>query len=139
MYSGYWWPGAYQDVKDYVASCTKCQVYARASTKAPLVGTVPITSLFERFAIDYVGPFPASKKGNKYIIVAMEYFTRWPIARAVKSTDSKTTIDFLYEEIFCNFGPPQYLLSDNGTHFVSAVKCFKYSKIGQRRINETEQ
>ncbi|KAG0913975.1 hypothetical protein G6F57_011256 [Rhizopus arrhizus] len=95
MYSGYWWPGAYQDVKDYVASCTKCQVYARASTKTPLVGTVPITSLFERFAIDYVGPFPASKKGNKYIIVAMEYFTRWPIARAVKSTDSKTTIDFL--------------------------------------------
>ncbi|KAG0755447.1 hypothetical protein G6F33_011500 [Rhizopus arrhizus] len=77
------------------------------------------------FAIDYVGPFPPSKKGNKCIIVAIEYFTRWPVAKAVKTADSKTTVDFLYEEIFCQFGPPQYILSDNGTHFVSAeVEAF---------------
>ncbi|KAG1395715.1 hypothetical protein G6F58_011880 [Rhizopus delemar] len=125
MYKNYWWQGAYLDVKRYVTSCEACQLYAKAPNKAPLRGTVPINSLFERFAIDYVGPFPPSKKGNQYIIVAMEYFTRWPIAKAVKAADSKTTVDFLYEEIFCQFGPPQYILSDNGTHFVSAeVEAF---------------
>jgi hypothetical protein len=79
------------------------------------------TSLFEQFSIDYVGPFPTSEIGNKHIILAVENFTRWPIAIATKENDSLTTAKFLYEHIFCNFGPPTHLLSDNGIHFINNV------------------
>ncbi|KAG1277745.1 hypothetical protein G6F66_012218 [Rhizopus arrhizus] len=92
----------------------------RQKTTFPLaISTVPINQLFERFAVDYVGPLPKSADGNQYIIVAVEYYTRWPIARAVAQANSETTIKFLYEEIFTCFGPPTHILSDNGTHFVS--------------------
>jgi len=47
----------------------------------------------------------------------MEYFTKWPIAKAVPKTDQETTAKFLYEDIFCQFGPLEEFLTDNGSHF----------------------
>ncbi|SAL94812.1 hypothetical protein, partial, partial [Absidia glauca] len=77
--------------------------------------------LFDQFSIDFIGPFPTTESGNKYIIIAVENFTRWPVAIATKENDSLTTARFLYEHIFCNFGPPTHLLSDNGIHFLNNV------------------
>ncbi|KAG1145640.1 hypothetical protein G6F37_012113 [Rhizopus arrhizus] len=95
LYSNYWWPQAYKEVKEYVKSCEPCQLYAYVPKKVQALGSVLINSLFERFAVDYVGPFPTSYKGNKYIIVVVEYFTKWPIAKAVESADSKTTTNWI--------------------------------------------
>ena len=58
-----------------------------------------------------------SNEGNNFIIVATEYYTRWPIAKAVQNADGITTAKFLYTEIFCTFGPPAEILTDRGTHF----------------------
>ncbi|KAG1586347.1 hypothetical protein G6F48_006664 [Rhizopus delemar] len=87
--------------------------------KLPNVGKIPVNGLFERFGIDYIGPFPESRPGNKYIIIDVEYFTNWPAAKAVSKASSDTTIKFLYEEIFCNFGLVMKILSDNGARFFS--------------------
>ncbi|OBZ81563.1 Transposon Ty3-I Gag-Pol polyprotein [Choanephora cucurbitarum] len=119
LYESYWWPDAYRSVKDYVKTCENCQLHSYLPNKIEAKGTVPIKTLFERFANDYVGPFPTSNRKNQYIITAIEYYTGWPIAKAVRRADSDTTVKFFYEEIFCNFGPRTKLLSDNGTHFSS--------------------
>lgn len=119
LYFSYWWPYAYEDIKNYVSSCEECQLFAYLPEKVPEIGQIPVLRLFERFAIDYVGPFPESKLKNKYIIMAVEYYTGWPVARAVRSADSDTTVKFLYEDVFTVFGPPMKLLSDNGLHFTS--------------------
>ncbi|EIE75604.1 hypothetical protein RO3G_00308 [Rhizopus delemar RA 99-880] len=119
LYLQYWWPKAYEETKNYVKSCVPCQLFANLPENLPVVGKVPVNHLFERFGIDYIGPFPESRSGNKYIIMAIEYFTNWPVAKAVKKADSETTVKFLYEEIFCNFGPVEKILSDNGSHFTS--------------------
>src|SRR5436190_11512986 len=58
-----------------------------------------------------------SYEGNSFIIVATEYYTCWPIAKAVQNADAVTTAKFLYTEIFCTFGPPAEILTDRGTHF----------------------
>jgi hypothetical protein len=55
--------------------------------------------------------------GNKYLLVATEYYTRWPLARACKRADATTAANFVYEEIVCVFGPPKVLLSYGGSHF----------------------
>ena len=62
-----------------------------------------------------MGPFPPSF-GNKYIIVAVDYVSKWVEAQAVANNDSRTVIKFL-KKLFSRFGTPRVLISDRGTHF----------------------
>lgn len=126
LYRYYWWPNSYNEVKEYVKSCKACQMHSYLPNRTPLVGTVPVERLFERFAVDFIGPFPESEKKNKYILMAVEYYTNWPVAKAVRRADSATVINFLYEEIFCAYGPYK-ILTDNGSHF-SNEEVEKFAK-----------
>jgi hypothetical protein len=121
LYLHYWWPTAYVDTVKYLQSCHQCQIFNSQRQKHTPLNQVIGAALFEQFSIDYIGPFPASKKGNKYIILAVENFSRWPIAIATPKNDAFTTANFLYNHIMCNFGPPTHLLSDNGVHFLNNV------------------
>ena len=62
-----------------------------------------------------------TEKGNRYIIVAMDYFTRWPEARALKEANALTVSTFIYEEIICRHRCPDFLQTDRGTHFVNEL------------------
>ena len=64
-------------------------------------------------------PLPTTTSGNSYIIVATEALTRWPIAKAVPSADADEAAKFFYEEIVLQFGPPDTILTDRGTHFLN--------------------
>src|SRR6266540_3813587 len=83
--------------------------------------TIPPTDIFERWGIDIVGSLSIIREGNKYIVVAMNYFSRWPEARPLKAANVETVATFIYEEIICRFGTPRILQSDKGTHFVNEV------------------
>ena len=74
--------------------------------------------LFDVWGIDFMGPFPASC-GNRYILVAVDYVSKWVEAVARATNDSKTVVQFLKKNIFTCFGTPRALISDEGTHFVS--------------------
>ena len=68
-----------------------------------------------------MGPLPKTLSGKRYIIVAMDYFSRWPEARAIEATNSETVVTFIYEKIICRFGTPKVIQSDQETHFVNEV------------------
>jgi len=74
--------------------------------------------LFDVWGIDFMGPFPPSYN-NLYILVAVDYVSKWIEAIATPTNDSKVVIRFLKKNIFTRFGMPRALLSDNGTHFCS--------------------
>ena len=74
---------------------------------------------FEAWGIDYVGPIGNEGSRYRYIIVCVDYLTKWAEARAVKVADARATVKFLKEVIFPRFGYPLVLISDNGTHFVN--------------------
>ena len=115
-----WWPGQRLDVLEYIRTCKVCQTHAKLQRpEKPM--TIPVENVFERFALDYVGPLPRTHNGNRYIIVATEALTRWPIAKAVPEADAKTTAKFLYDEIVLQFGPPETILTDQGTHFINKL------------------
>jgi hypothetical protein len=66
-----------------------------------------------------MGPLPVSKKGNKYLITAIDYATRWVIAKPVGVVNANVVANFLYDEILVNFGAPFELISDRGSEFLA--------------------
>src|SRR6266511_3444191 len=83
--------------------------------------TIPLTDIFERWGVDIVGPLPITREGNRYIIVAMDYFSRWHEVKLLKVANTDIVATFLYKEIICRFRVPRILQSDRRTHFVNEV------------------
>nr|GEY56173.1 reverse transcriptase domain-containing protein [Tanacetum cinerariifolium] len=67
------------------------------------------------FDSDFMGPFPNSK-GNKYILVAVDYLSKWVKAKALPINDTRVVVKFL-KSLFSRFGTPKAIISDRGTHF----------------------
>ena len=71
--------------------------------------------------MDIVGPLPRTKRGNRFIIVVNDYFTRWPEAFAVVDHEAETVAKKLMEQWVSRFGVMQYLHTDQGREFESRV------------------
>ena len=112
----YYWPQMYEDIKEYVKACDSCQKRGKFR-KNQLLHPIPVGEPFHQIGIDFVGPLPTTTKGNKYIIVAMDYLTKWPEARPVPVATAEQVSNFLYDEIISRHGCPAKILSDRGTHF----------------------
>ena len=129
------WPGVAKDVKELCASCLICQKAGPAvTTKAPLHPLSVMKEPFARVAMDVFGPLSRTKTGNKYILVLMEYSTKWPEAFALRNVTTETVFNFL-AEVTARIGVPEELLSDNGSNFISKVMQ-QYSKV--TGIKQTE-
>src|SRR6266498_4424019 len=116
----YLWQNMRKDIKEYVKTYFQCQqrgLMRQNNQKR----TIPLIDIFERWGVDIVGPLPITREGNRYIVVAMDYFSRWPEANPLKTANSDTVATFLYEEIICRFGALRVLQSDRGTHFVNEL------------------
>ena len=75
---------------------------------------------FRGWRIDLIGQiFPSSSKGYKFILVAMDYFTKWVEVISLKTVISKNKVDFVKERIVYRFGIPQTITTDQGTMFTS--------------------
>ncbi|CAM8899340.1 unnamed protein product [Rhodiola kirilowii] len=72
--------------------------------------------IFDVWGIDYVGPFPSSF-GNQYILVAVDYVSKWVEAIASPTNDAKTVAKMFKKIIFPRFGVPRTVISDGGSHF----------------------
>lgn len=116
MKSQYYWPQMFEGIREYVKSCDSCQRRGGHKRKEPL-HPIPVGEPFHRIGIDYVGPLPMTENGNKYIIVAMDYLTKWPEAKPVKEATAEATVNFIYEDIISRHGCPAIILTDRGTHF----------------------
>src|SRR6266542_576647 len=116
----YLWQNMRKDIKEYAKTCFQCQ--QRGSMRQNnQKRTIPLIDIFERWEVDIVGPLPITREGNRYIVVAMDYFSRWPEARPLKIANTDTVATFLYEEIICRFGEPKILQSDRRIYFVNEL------------------
>ncbi|XP_071739335.1 uncharacterized protein [Rutidosis leptorrhynchoides] len=80
---------------------------------------IPITSPwpFCKWAIDIVGPFPVGTRNADYLVVVIDFFTKWVEAKPLNKITSKKVRDFIWESIVCRIGIPNEIVSDNGTQF----------------------
>ncbi|GJS74426.1 reverse transcriptase domain-containing protein [Tanacetum coccineum] len=78
--------------------------------------------------IDFIGPFPSSR-GNKYILVAVDYLSKWVETKALPTNDARVVVKFL-KSLFARFGTPRAIISDRGTHFCNDKFAKVMSKYG---------
>ncbi len=76
--------------------------------------SILICDLFHRIALDTVGPLPETKAGNKYIMVAIDHYSKWCEAKAVVDHGAKTAARFLEDDLICRYGVPRFVLTNNG-------------------------
>ena len=114
--SRYFWPQMYEEIRSYVQACDQCQRRGK-SKRNQMLHPIPVNSPFYQIGIDFVGPLPLTEQGNKYIIVAIDYLTKWPEAKPVPAATAEQVAKFLYEDIIGRHGCPTKILSDQGTHF----------------------
>jgi hypothetical protein len=96
----YYWKNMLKDIEIYVKSCDSCQRREKPVRKNEL-HPIKVREPFYQIGIDFVGLLPVSELGNKYIIVAIDYFTKWVEAKAVRVDNAEKVAIFIYEDIIC--------------------------------------
>ncbi|GKE68944.1 reverse transcriptase domain-containing protein [Tanacetum coccineum] len=127
--AGFYWPTIYKDAYEFVKTCDACQKQGKISQRDEMPqNAIQVCEIFDLWGIDFMGPFPSSR-GNKYILVAVDYLSKWVEAKALPTNDARVVVKFL-KSLFSRFGAPRAIISDRGTHF------FEVTNRGLKRILE---
>jgi hypothetical protein len=115
---GFYWPKAASDATELVQKCEGCQKCAR-DQKQPSSLTQLIQPIWplQRWGLDLLGPLPPAQGNLKYVVVAVEYFSKWIEAKPLDSITSVTVQKFFWQNIVCHFGVPKAITVDNRTQF----------------------
>ncbi|GJR01925.1 reverse transcriptase domain-containing protein [Tanacetum coccineum] len=101
--SGFFWPTIYKDAHELVKNCNSCQRQGKVSQRDEMPqNSIQVCEIFDVWGIDFMGPFPSSK-GNKYILVAVDYLSKWVEAKALPTNDARVICKFL-KSLFARFG-----------------------------------
>ena len=112
-------PYTAQDVKKVVDECRTCAVCKPRYHQSPTTSLVRALQPFDRLSIDFKGPLPETPSGNRYLLVIVDEFSRFPFAYPCKDLSSRTVIAAL-TDLFGIFGFPNYIHSDNGSSLIAA-------------------
>ncbi|CAM8907397.1 unnamed protein product [Rhodiola kirilowii] len=117
LQSGFYWPSMFKDTYEFVKACNECQRMGNIARREemPQKGILEV-EIFDVWGVDFMGPLPSSQ-GNSFILVAVDYVSKWVEAIASPSCDAKVVIRMFKKIIFPRFGMPKAVISDNGSHF----------------------
>ena len=118
----WYWPGMTAEVRRVVKSCEVCQATKGGGTH-PAGGQQRLYAgrPWQKVAVDLVGPMPETSRGNKWILVLMDHFTRWQDAIALPDATAPVVATALDKKVFCYLGLPEQIHTDQGAQFESAL------------------
>ena len=133
-----WWETQRNDIKTYLKTCHNCQL--RKTRLDPrhnaALDLLDVQQPFQLIGIDFTGPFPISSKGNRYLLVIIDFFSRFcqlvPVPDQTTKSASAALLDFVFR-----FGVPQRILSDKGSAFVSNVFTILSNSLGIEKTTTT--
>ncbi|XP_074298661.1 uncharacterized protein LOC141629584 [Silene latifolia] len=109
LHCGFYWPSLFKDTYAMVQSCNSCQRRGNIGRRDEMpLNNILEVELFDVWGVDFMGPFPSSF-GNQYILVAVNYVSKWIEAIADPTNDSKVVTKLSNDYIFARFGLPRPL------------------------------
>uniref|UniRef100_A0A2N9F5Z7 Uncharacterized protein n=1 Tax=Fagus sylvatica TaxID=28930 RepID=A0A2N9F5Z7_FAGSY len=116
--AGYYWPTMQKDAVSYIRACDKCQrfgnlIHSPPETLTPMTAPWP----FAQWGLDIMGPLPVGRRQLKFLVVGIDYFTKWVEAEPLATITEKNIRGFVWKAIICRFGIPRTFISDNGRQF----------------------
>ncbi|GKB75590.1 reverse transcriptase domain-containing protein [Tanacetum coccineum] len=106
----FYWPTIYRDAHDVVTRCDTCQREGKILQRDEMLqNAIQVCEIFDVWGIDFMGPFPSSRE-NKYILVAVDYLSKWVEAKALPTMNAQVCIKFLKSLFLPNYGTPGYRL-----------------------------
>ena len=127
----YFWQGQSEEIKRHVQTCVPCQMRKKVVGKPQgLMQFIIIENPFDKVGIDLLGPFPETKFGMKYIMVVVDYFTKWVETKALESAKALDVANAFVQTVILRHGAPESILSDRGKAFISEImtEVFKLLK-----------
>jgi len=113
-----YWFGMHEDIYTYVVSCHKCQINKNPRTLPSGQLQSQVTQgPWDTLAIDFMGPLPITKRRNTMLLVVVDHFSKWVELFAMPDSKAERVSQILEKEIFCRWGSPKFLISDNATKF----------------------
>nr|XP_025632973.1 uncharacterized protein LOC112727450 [Arachis hypogaea] len=120
--AGFYWPTIWEDSKNKVRSCDNCQKHAPIiNMPAEHLHHSEVSWPFNRWGIDILGPFPTAPRQVKFLVVAIDYFSKWIEAQPLAKITSSQMISFVWKYIICRFGIPGHIVTDNGRQFTDST------------------
>ena len=118
----FYWFGMRETVNNWVTSCDVCGMIKRPSRppRAPL-GTMTVGGVMDRLSTDILGPLPLTPRGNVYVLVVTDHFTKWVEAFPVPDQTAPTVAKVILNEVVARFGCPYNILSDQGRNYESKI------------------
>ena len=113
--AGYYWPTIQADAKAYVKVCDQCQRFSNI-TRQPSDYLTPMMALwpFTQWSLDILGPFPIGTGQTKFLVIRIDYFTKWVEVEPLVNITQQNVKSFVWKSIVCRFGVLRVLVSDNG-------------------------
>ena len=120
--AGYYRPTIQADAKVYVRVCDQCQRFSNVPRQTseyltPMMAPWP----FAQWGLDILGYFPLGTRQMKFLVVGIDYFTKWVEAESLAIITQKNVKNFVWKNIMCRFGVPRVLVFDNGRQFDNAL------------------
>ncbi|GKE43955.1 reverse transcriptase domain-containing protein [Tanacetum coccineum] len=137
--AGFFWPTIYRDAHTMIKSCDTCQRQGKISQRDEMPqNAIQVCEIFDVWGINFMGPF-SSSHGNKYILVAVDYLSKWVEAKVLPINDARVVVKFL-KSLFARFGTPRAIISDCGTHFCNDQFAKVMSKtVGENRASWSDK
>ena len=133
----YWWPGQDKAVEEFVRRCTACQQSDKsvAPSRVPTAKVPTPTKPWRKLAIDIAGPYAVAPFSERFVVVLMDYHSKYPEILVTGNITSEAIIKWL-DEIFSRYGLPDEIVSDNGKQFVSH-EMSRYLEVNNVRHTRT--
>ncbi|CAF3900736.1 unnamed protein product, partial [Rotaria sp. Silwood1] len=135
----YYWPRMKETIMSYIKSCDKCSKFNVNRRKPPglLQPIQPPNDVFQILGMDWWGPTTASLDGNRYVLVITDRLSGYVFAKASPTNTAQDTARILLEEIILVHGPPDMLITDQGTHFINELMNAISNLVGYKHVFST--
>ncbi|KXZ45049.1 hypothetical protein GPECTOR_59g657 [Gonium pectorale] len=110
----YYWEGMKEDVRIFIRDCQKCLAGKHKLLRSHPLRPLPVVPLWGRVHIDLAGPYKTTRRRNRFVILCVDAWSKWPEVGALPNKSAATTARWLWQNWITRFGSPTYLVSDRG-------------------------